>query len=69
MPGTAGIVSAKLRALDDASVEFLQKDAAVNPGNKGSAHRRGTSRLDPRQRLSTGGTMVGWRPASCAEGP
>ncbi len=32
---TRGIVSAKGRALPDSGVEFLQTDAAVNPGNSG----------------------------------
>jgi serine protease Do len=32
---TRGIVSAKGRALQDSGVEFLQTDAAVNPGNSG----------------------------------
>jgi serine protease Do len=32
---TRGIVSAKGRALRDSGVEFLQTDAAVNPGNSG----------------------------------
>ena len=32
---TRGIVSAKGRALSDSGVEFLQTDAAVNPGNSG----------------------------------
>jgi serine protease Do len=32
---TAGVVSAKGRALDDGSVPFIQTDVAVNPGNSG----------------------------------
>jgi serine protease Do len=32
---TRGIISAKGRALRDSGVEFLQTDAAVNPGNSG----------------------------------
>ncbi|MBI4887243.1 MAG: trypsin-like peptidase domain-containing protein [Acidobacteria bacterium] len=32
---TAGIVSAKARALDDSGVEFLQTDAAISPGSSG----------------------------------
>src|SRR6202023_3023944 len=32
---TRGIISAKGRALHDSGVQFLQTDAAVNPGNSG----------------------------------
>lgn len=32
---TAGILSAKARGRDDSGLEFLQTDAAVNPGNSG----------------------------------
>lgn len=34
---TAGIISAKARGLDDSGVEFLQTDAAINPGSSGGA--------------------------------
>ena len=33
--GTTGVISAKARGLDDSGVEFLQTDAAVNPGSSG----------------------------------
>ena len=32
---TAGIISAKARGLDDSGLEFLQTDAAINPGSSG----------------------------------
>ena len=32
---TTGVISAKARGLDDTGVEFLQTDAAVNPGSSG----------------------------------
>lgn len=32
---TAGVLSAKARGIDDSGVEFLQTDAAVNPGSSG----------------------------------
>ena len=32
---TTGVISAKARGLDDSGVEFLQTDAAVNPGSSG----------------------------------
>lgn len=32
---TTGIISAKARGLDDSGVEFLQTDAAINPGSSG----------------------------------
>lgn len=34
---TAGIISAKARGLDDSGLEFLQTDAAINPGSSGGA--------------------------------
>jgi serine protease Do len=32
---TAGIISAKARGIDDSGLEFLQTDAAINPGSSG----------------------------------
>ena len=32
---TSGVISAKARGLDNSGMEFLQTDAAVNPGNSG----------------------------------
>ena len=34
---TTGIISAKARGLDDSGIEFLQTDAAINPGSSGGA--------------------------------
>ncbi len=34
---TAGIISAKARDVDDSGLEFLQTDAAINPGSSGGA--------------------------------
>lgn len=34
---TAGIISAKARGIDDSGLEFLQTDAAINPGSSGGA--------------------------------
>jgi len=34
---TAGIISAKARGMDDSGREFLQTDAAINPGSSGGA--------------------------------
>ena len=32
---TTGVISAKARGLDDSGIEFLQTDAAINPGSSG----------------------------------
>ena len=34
---TTGIISAKARGMDDSGLEFLQTDAAINPGSSGGA--------------------------------
>ena len=52
---TAGIVSAKARALGGLNTSFIQTDAAVNPGNSGGAL------------VNTDGNLIGINTAICSQ--